>query len=332
MSSSMHKSISSRSSALSLMLVALLTVAQANNSQALAQRRRARAATSVAGTTRASAPARSIIVRTEPLAVVWLDEVRRGTTDQTGKLVLMKIASGRHTLRVRAGGFGERTVPVLPVQRSLIAVNLMRTTDRAELAFQEAEALREKARDDEARQTAKADYQRTLAIRAAYPAAHVGLARVLLDLNDYNGALAEIAAARRTRPVYPEASAVEGRILREDADQTAAIEAFRRSIREAHGFQPEAHTGLARVYEDQGRYADATTEFRAAIAQLFDTEPALYQLLGAAYEKMEKYKEAVAAYEKYLQLAPEGSYASAIRSILDQLKRQAIEQTATPNE
>jgi regulator of sirC expression with transglutaminase-like and TPR domain len=46
-------------------------------------------------------------------------------------------------------------------------------------------------------------------------------------------------------------------------------------------------------------------------------------MLGAAYERSEKPKEAVAAYEKYLQLAPNGSYAAAIRSILDQLKREA---------
>ena len=46
-------------------------------------------------------------------------------------------------------------------------------------------------------------------------------------------------------------------------------------------------------------------------------------MLGAAYEKMQKPKEAVTAYEKYLELAPNGSYAAAIRSILEQLKREA---------
>ncbi len=311
--------------ALYLALTTLFIVGQFDASHASVQKRRVRPATS-ATTTGASASARSITVRTEPLAIIWLDELRRGATDQSGKLNIMKISPGRHTLRVRASGFGERTLPVLPTQRGVVLVKLARTTDAAELAFQEAETLREKARDDETRQTAKAAYQRVLQLRSAYPAAHTGLARVLLDLNDYSGALAEIAHARRTRPVYPEASAVEGRILREDADPSGAITAFRRAIREARGFQPEAHTGLARVYEDQGQYAEATTEFRTAIAQLADTEPAIYQLLGAAYEKQEKYKEAVAAYEKYLQLAPEGTYASAIRSFIDQLKRQAAEQ------
>ena len=99
----------------------------------------------------------------------------------------------------------------------------MRTTDEAELAFQQAETARETARDDEARQKAADLYRRTLKLRPAFPAAHVGLARVLLDLNDTNGALAEIEAARRYRAVYPEASAVEGRIYRETGQTDEAI-------------------------------------------------------------------------------------------------------------
>ena len=53
-------------------------------------------------------------------------------------------------------------------------------------------------------------------------------------------------------------------------------------------------------------------------------------MLGAAYEKLEKPKEAVAAYEKYLELAPNGSFAAAIRSILDQLKREAAGEQIIP--
>jgi Flp pilus assembly protein TadD len=67
----------------------------------------------------------------------------------------------------------------------------------------------------------------------------------------------------------------------------------------------------------------AVAELRKALDQLSDSEPVIYQMLGATYEKLNKPKEAVAAYEKYLQLAPNGSYATAIRSILNQLKREA---------
>ena len=305
-----------------LLLVALFVLVSLSAPDVHGQRRKGRASN--------SAPAKSLTVRTEAGAVVWLDEVRRGVTDASGKLTLSNVSSGRHTLRVRASGFKEATTQLPATRRGEIAIKLARTTDEAELTFQQAESAREKARDEEARKAAAALYNRALELRPRFPAARVGLARVLLDLNDYKNALAQIDEARALRPVYPEASAVEGRILRENADADGAIQAFERAIREARGFQPEAHTGLALVFEDKGRNEEAVAEFRKAIAQLSDTEPLLYQLLGALYEKMENYKEAVAAYEKFLELAPDSNLAPAVRSVLDQLRRQAAEQEAAP--
>ncbi len=269
------------------------------------------------------ASAKSITVRTEPNAIVWIDEVRRGMTDAEGTLAIKNVSAGRHVLRVRAVGFKESSMTLTLAQRGEVSVRLVRTTDEAEILFQQAEVAREKARDEEARREAAELYRRSLKVRPKFAAANVGLARVLLELNDYNGALAEIDAAYAARPVYPEASAVEGRILRATADEAAAIEAFKRAISDAKGFQPEAHTGLAMLYEDKGQYEESAAEFRKAIAQLSDTEPVIYQLLGAVYEKLEKYKEAVAAYEKYLELAPDGSLAPAIRSVMEQLRQQA---------
>ncbi|HKO41714.1 MAG TPA: tetratricopeptide repeat protein [Pyrinomonadaceae bacterium] len=263
----------------------------------------------------------SVVINTEPNAIVWIDEIRRGTTDASGRIEL-KVLPGRHAVKVRANGFREAAAPLLPGRRTL-AVKLVRTTDQAELLFQQAEEARDKARDDAAKEEAAELYRKTLELRPAFPAARVGLARILLDLNQYQSALAEIDAARRTRRIYPEASAVEGRIHREAAFTNEAIASFRRAIREAKGFQPEAHVGLARVLEEQGNYPEAEAEYRKAIAQLSDSEPVIYQMLGAAYEKQRKNKEAVAAYEKYLALAPNGSLAPAVRSIIDQLRREA---------
>jgi len=278
---------------------------------------------------RRSAAGTSVTVNTEPNAIVWLDEIRRGATDTSGRLELKKVSPGRHTVRVRAAGFRESTVPLLPGRKSLI-VKLVRTSDQAELTFQEAELAREQARDDEARRKAEELYRNALKLRPAFPAARVGLARVLLDLNKYQPALAEIDAARRARPVFAEASAVEGRINREAAFTDDAIQSFRRAIREAKGFQPEAHVGLARVMEDKGQFAEAEAEFRKALTQLSDSEPVIYQLLGAVLEKQQKFKEAIVAYEKYLELAPNGSLAPAIRSMLDQLRRDADGQEIIP--
>jgi len=269
----------------------------------------------------ARATSSSLVINTEPNAIVWVDEIRRGTTDASGRIEL-KVSPGRHAVRVRASGFKEATLPLLPGRR-MLPVKLVETRDQAELLFQQAEDAREKARDDTAKEQAADLYRQTLKARPSFPAARVGLARVLLDLNQYQPALAEIDSARRARPNYPEASAVEGRIHREAAFTDDAIASFRRAIREAKGFQPEAHVGLARVLEEQGKYGEAEAEFRKAIAQLSDSEPIIYQMLGATYEKQQKHKEAVAAYEKYLALAPNGSLAPAIRSIIDQLRREA---------
>jgi len=285
------------------------------------------ASTSAQRTPRPATPA--LTVTSEPNAIIWLDEIRRGTTDATGKLALSKISSGRHTLRVRANGFKEVTVPLLPARRS-IAVKLLRTTDPAELAFQKAETAREQAKTDDAQRQAVELYREALKLRPAYPAARVGLARVLLALNEYTAALAEIEAARNGRRAYPEASAVEGRILREAAFDDKAVASFRRAIREGGGVQPEAHVGLARLLEEKGQPEEAIAEYQTALAQLSESEPVIYQLLGAAYERQRKYKEALAAYEKYLALAPNGSLAPALRSIIEQLRRDASGQEIIP--
>src|SRR2546423_9797191 len=54
-----------------------------------------------------STSARALIIVAEPAAIVWLDEIRRGTTDAGGRLMLPKVSPGTHTLRVRASGFKE---------------------------------------------------------------------------------------------------------------------------------------------------------------------------------------------------------------------------------
>ena len=267
----------------------------------------------------------SLTISTEPNAMVWVDEIRRGTTDASGKITIPKVSAGRHSVRVRATGFKESVTPLIPGRHAL-SLKLLPTTDQAELLFQQAEAARDKASLENAADL----YRQAIKLRPAFPAAHVGLARVLLDLNQFKEAHAEIEAARRTRSAYAEASAVEGRIYREEAFADDAIRSFRRAIREGNGLQPEAYVGMARVLEDKGDYAGAIANFQKALAQLADSEPVIYQMAGAAYERVNKPKEAVAAYEKYLQLAPNGSYAAAIRSILDQLKREAAGEQIIP--
>jgi tetratricopeptide (TPR) repeat protein len=276
-----------------------------------------------------SSTSKTITINAEPNAIVWIDEIRRGVTDASGNLTLKIFSSGRHTLRVRANGFREASVPILGA-RANMNVKLMRTNDQAELAFQEAETERDQAKDAASKQHAAELYRKALNLRPAFPAAHVGLARILLDLGEIDGALEEIAAARRARRSYPEAAAVEGRIYRENTATDQAIASFRRAIREGNGFQPEAHVGLARIWEEKNQFEDAAKEYELAIKQLSESEPVIYQLQGAVYEKLQRPKDAVTAYEKYLEIAPNGTYASAIRSIIEQLRREAAGQQLMP--
>src|SRR5215468_9384184 len=91
-------------------------------------------------------PTRTLTVLTEPAAIVWLDEIRRGTTNTDGQLLLSNVSTGAHTLRVRANGFKEATAPVAAAANGELRVRLLRTTDQAELLFQQAESARDSAR------------------------------------------------------------------------------------------------------------------------------------------------------------------------------------------
>jgi tetratricopeptide (TPR) repeat protein len=269
-----------------------------------------------------AAAQRNITVSTEPNATVWVDDVKRGVTDTGGKLAGVKLSPASRVLRVRANGFKQAMVNLTPAAKGIVKVKLAVTGDNAELLFQKAEALRESTIDEAERGKAVELYKQALKLRPKFPEAHLGLARVYFDLKNTEAAMAEIIAARKDRPVYPEASAVEGRIYHEDIDDEMAVKSYNRAIKEGRGYQPEAHTGLAIIYKEQEKNDEAIKEFKIAISQLFGTEPILYQLLGDLYEKMRNYKEAINTYEAYLKAAPNGKDVSAIQSIIVQLKKE----------
>jgi tetratricopeptide (TPR) repeat protein len=283
---------------------------------------------------------RTITVITEPNATVWLDDLLRGKTDESGKLIIKPVSAGAHKIRVRADGFKEATQNLLAAQKGDVKIALIQTTDEAELAFQEAERLslldREKA---------VAAYRKAISLRPKYAEAQLALARVLLAMNNFDGALTAIKEARKARLAYAEASAVEGRIyvsVGDEGDEARAIAAFKRAITEGKGFQPEAHTGLGLLYKEkaeaagsggdyeaeEANYLLAITHFKKAIAQLGGAPDAItiYQFLGLAYEKMQKYSEAIAVYEEFLRAFPDVSEATAVQSFIVQLKKQMSEE------
>ena len=280
---------------------------------------------------------RTITINSEPKATVWLDDVRYGTTDETGNLEIRTVAAGRHTLRVRAPGFKEVSLPVTATQRGTIKATLVKTTDEAELAFQEGERLAfvDRERSAEA-------YRKAVKLRPNYPQAWLALARVLMEADDLDGAKEAAAAARRHRPIYAELTAVEGRIHKENGDEAKAIAAFKKSITEGKGFQPEAHTGLGLLYKEKGEaaanagdfeaetthYAEAAKNLKIAIKQLAGAPDAsvIYQLLGLVYENQKRYDDAIALYEEFLTIFPNSNDATAVRSFIVQLKKNRGDQ------
>jgi tetratricopeptide (TPR) repeat protein len=274
------------------------------------------------------------VIKTEANASVWLNGVLYGKTDETGKLLIKGVPAGPQKLRVRADGFKEISKPLVAGTNQIA---LVKTTDEAELAFQEAERL---AGTD--RKRAIEAYNRTVKLKPTYADAYIGLARVQSESGDFEAANKAIREAVRLSPRNSEAAAVDGRIQKLSGDDAKAIAAFKRAIAIGGGFQPEAYTGLAMLYQERAEaagadgdvaneeknYTEAAKNFAMAVKQLGSgaDAPTIYQLLGLVYEKQKKYKEAIALYQTFLRLFPDSPEASAVESFIVQLRKQMAEQ------
>lgn len=292
--------------------------------------------TSTSAQTRKAAPKaqfRSITVISEPNASVWLNGVKYGKTAENGKLAISSVSPGRHTIRVRADGFKEVSTPLLPTQKGDVEVALTKTTDEAELAFQQAELFATSDRD-----AAIEAYNKAIKLRPKYVDAYIGLARIYSETGNFEKAENAIRDVRKARPGYAEASAIEGRLLTTAGNAPKAITTFKRAIAEGKGFQPEAYTGLGLLYKEKAEgfggggdyeqesanYVEAAKYFAVAVKQLSGSPDGLvvYQLLGLVYEQQKKYKEAIAVYEEFLRLFPDTPESTAVRSFIVQLKKQ----------
>ena len=279
---------------------------------------------------------RSITIVTEPAATVWVDGVRYGVTDDTGRLQISSVPSGVRSLRVRANGFSEVSKPLPAATRGDVNVKLVKTLDEAELAFQSAEA-----QTTVDREKAIAEYLRALKLKPKYFEAYIGLARAYSERGDIENAYKSLQAAKRIRPTDAEATVIEARILKDSGEEDKAIVTFKRAITQGRGFQPEANTGLGLLYKDRAEnaggsgdyeqeaanYNEAAKYLGVAIKQLGSAPDAVvvYQLLGLIYEKQKKYKEAIALYEDFLRLFPDVSEAAAVQSFIVQIKKQMAE-------
>ena len=276
---------------------------------------------------------RVVTVITEPKAIVWVDGVRRGETDEDGKLLVKPIMNGTRKLVVRADGFKEISQSLTATHKGDVKITLVKTNDQAELAFQEAEKIL-----SEDKNKAVELYEKAIRLRPKYEVAYIGLARVLSRLGNHDEALKVIAKARKVRPRFPEASAVEGRIYKSLSEYDKAIDSFDRAIEEGKGFQPEAHTGLALLFKEEAEsaraendiedekyfYKESAKSFEKAIQQLSATEPVVYLFLGKIYEDIGDKKKAIAVYKRFLRDMPEHGEVPAVESFIVQLNKPDI--------
>jgi tetratricopeptide (TPR) repeat protein len=265
----------------------------------------------------------TLTIKAAPKAVVWVDSLRYGDVPSSGELMVKNLGAGSHSVRARLKGKREftQTVKVVVGGNQTIQIAFTAPADNAELHFQAAEELREQIKHAEAIK----EYRAAIKLKPrGYPAARIGLARSLMATEEFDDAVAEARRAMREKPgPYPEAYAVIGNTKRSQGFYDDAVAAYRTALTQARDVSPEAHTGLALAYQELVRPGDAIKHFRLAVAQANDTEPVVYFLLGSALERERRNKEALEAYEKYLELQPNGSQAPAVRSVLKRLRREA---------
>jgi tetratricopeptide (TPR) repeat protein len=284
---------------------------------------------------RGASMVRAVEITTEPAANVWVNGVLIGTTDESGKITIKLAGPARASVRVRAYGFKELTRPV-PAAVNELNIDLIKTDDEAELAYQDAERLiaSDRAKAVEA-------YRKALKLRPNYPEANVGLARALSERGGIEEAFRAINAALKQRPAYAEAAVVKARLHKEAGEEDRAIAEFKRAIALGKGTQPEAYTGLGLLYQERGEmklaedvlaaerdFAESAKNYAAAIKQLGISPDAgtVYQLLGRVYEHQRKYKEAIALYREFLRIFPDSVEASAVESFIVQLQKQLDQQ------
>ena len=261
------------------------------------------------------------VVTGQPESVVFINNVRHGTTGQNGELDLPRVMAGSYPVRVRTVGYADwrgSTIIAAGGSRTL-RVTQQQTGDEPTLRYQKAEALRDKGKNRDAVE----EYKQALALRSM-PEARIGMARSLISLQDFQGAETQIQEAIKAGAgTHLEAQTVLANLRRNQGLVEESIVEYRKALRLARGNAFEAHIGLAIALNEQGSVDEAVKEYRIGIIQDMETEPILYYQLAEILEKANRNKEAIDAYRNYLRLDPEGEYASAVESIIERLKEES---------
>jgi len=257
-------------------------------------------------------------------SVVFINNVRHGVTNEKGELNLPRVLAGSYPVRVRTVGFvdGNTSVVVSARGNKTLRITQQMTTDEATLHYQRGDALRDKGRNKDAVE----EYKLALALKNAAEV-RMAMARTFTTLQDFQEAEKHVQAAIKLggRTVV-EAQTVLANLRRHQGLVEESIFEYRKALRLAHGNSFEAHIGLAIALNEQEKVDEAVREYRIGIIQDMETEPILYYQLGEILEKAKRNAEAIEAYRNYVRLDPEGEFASAAQSIIEQLKQETNRQ------
>ena len=255
-------------------------------------------------------------------SVVFINNVRHGVTNERGELDLPHVIAGSFPVSVRTTGYADWNGSVVIVTRASRALKVTQQpiTDEATLHFQKGNDLRDKGKNKDAVE----EYRQALALRGLFPDARIAMARSLITLQDFQNSETQIQAALKLGGrTLIEAQTVLANLRRAQGLVDEAIVEYRKALRLARGNSFEAHIGLAIALNEQEKTDEAVKEYRVGIIQDMETEPILYYQLGEILEKAKRNKEAIEAYRNYVRLDPEGEFASAAESIIEQLKQDA---------
>jgi len=255
-------------------------------------------------------------------SVVFINNVRHGVTNEHGELDLPHVIAGSYPVSVRTTGYADWNGSVVIVAHSSRALKLTQqpTTDEATLHFQRGNDLRDKGKNKDAVE----EYKQALTMRSSFPEARIAIARSLITLQDFQQSEPQIQAALKLAGrTLLEAQTVLANLRRAQGLVDESIVEYRKALRLARGNSFEAHIGLAIALNEQEKTDEAVKEYRIGIMQDMETEPILYYQLGEILEKAKRNKEAIEAYRNYLRLDPEGEFASAVESMIEQLKQDA---------
>jgi hypothetical protein len=263
------------------------------------------------------------VITGQPGSVVFINNVRHGTANESGDLELARVRAGVFPVRVRSVGFVDWTGSVTiqsGASRTLKVPENRAAADPAAIHFQTAERLRDSGKNRDALK----EYEQALSMRPVFPEANVGAGRSYTSIQDFQAAEKHLQAALKGKGrVLAEAQTVLGNLRRNQGLFDEAVAEYRKAIRLAGGISPEAHIGLAIAYRDMSRLDASISAYKLGIDQDMDTEPILYYQLAEILENAKRYREAIDVYRIYLRLDPEGEYASAVESIIERLKEEA---------